>query len=212
MYKLLQKGVTGRLGRVISKLLADTKSRVRFQDQESAYFSITLGVGQGDPLSTILFDVFIDDLLVELDQQPIQHCIPIHTDTVQHVASLTYADDVNALSLTPAGLQSHINVISAWLFKWRSLPNVAKSKCMVFNPPKGEAPAAFYMRGTALECVSTYKYLGVHFQDDGSWAAHIHQVRLRMNRASLAGCSDSYLYPQPTFGLPLAVWGTLHDA
>ena len=68
MFKLLKKGVTGRLNRVVSQLLLKSQSRVRLEHHTSPYFPISLGVGQGDPLSTFLqlFDVYIDDLLEEL--------------------------------------------------------------------------------------------------------------------------------------------------
>lgn len=183
MYKLLKKGVTGRLGRVISRLLSGTQARVRFGDRESSYFPISLGVGQGDPLSTILFDIFIDDLLEELHSRPDEHGIPVNGESVTCISNLTYADDVNALSLSPEGLQGHIDTIDAWLYKWRSSPNVSKSKTMVFCPPPHAPPFVFRMRGCELECVSTYKYLGVFFQSDGSWTKHVQHVRAKMHRA-----------------------------
>ena len=66
MFKLLKKGVTGRLGRVVSQPLLKSQSRVRFEHHTPPYFPISLGVGQGDPL----FDVYIDDLLEELHTRP----------------------------------------------------------------------------------------------------------------------------------------------
>ena len=183
LYKLLQKGVRGRLGRVIAVLLSNTRSQVRFQDTKSEYFPITLGVGQGDPLSTILFDIFIDDLLSELHNRPKEHCIPLPGNEVDRIAALTFADDVNAMSASRAGLQGHINAIDGWLFKWRSLPSLSKSKVMIFNKHQDDEVSEFRMRGRVLEQVSLYKYLGVWFQGDGSWAAQTEHVRAQMNKA-----------------------------
>ena len=83
----------------------------------SAYFPISLGVGQGDPLSTFLFDVYIDDLLEELHTRPRQHCIALENPDTNVIAELTYADDLNALSLTPGGLQGHIDIVDSWLHR-----------------------------------------------------------------------------------------------
>ena len=60
---------------MVSQLLLKSQSRVRFEHHTLPYFPISLGVGQGDPLSTFMFDVYIDDLLEELHTRPAQHCI-----------------------------------------------------------------------------------------------------------------------------------------
>jgi hypothetical protein len=132
MYKLLRKGVDGRMGRVLLQMMSNTRSRVRIASSLSSYFDITLGVGQGDPLSTFLFDVFIDDLLEELHDRPVCSKIGFGDNLQTSVADLTYADDVNAMSLQPSGLQGHIDVIDVWLRKWRAAPNTEKSKVMCF--------------------------------------------------------------------------------
>ena len=50
------------------------------------YFDVTLGVGQGDPGSTFLFDVYIDDLLEELHSRPEDTKIPLGDDADTHAA------------------------------------------------------------------------------------------------------------------------------
>jgi hypothetical protein len=55
-----------------------------------------------------------------------------------------------------------------------------QSKVMVFHPKEGEScsvPAkdrrnAWTLGGIAIDQVSKYKYLGVVYQEDGSWQAH----------------------------------------
>jgi hypothetical protein len=57
--------------------------------------------------------------------------------------------------------------------------NFTKSKVMVFHPKEGEScsvPAkdrrnAWTLGGIAIDQVSKYKYLGVVYQEDGSWRA-----------------------------------------
>ena len=183
MFKLLKKGVTGRLGRVVSQPLLKSQSRVRFEHHTPPYFPISLGVGQGDPLSIFLFDVCIDDLLEELHTRPAQHCIEMEGQNDKCIAELPYAGDVNAMSLTPHGLQGHIDVVDSWLHGWRLSPNVTKSKTMIFNPAPGHPESAFTMRGVQLQAVQTFKYLGVHFHQDCTWTEHVQYVRGRMNKA-----------------------------
>jgi hypothetical protein len=127
-----------------------------------------------------LFDIFIDDLVAGLHDTCSEHGICMgQTD----VASLLYADDANALSFTPMackvdGLSTH------WLNKWRMQGNFTKSKVMVFHPGGGEScsvPAqdrnAWTLGGIAIDQVSKYKYLGVVYQEDGSWQAHAQGAR-----------------------------------
>ena len=87
------------------------------------------------------------------------------------------------MSASPAGLQGHIDTIDGWLFKWRSLPSLTKSKVMIFNRTAGAQVSEFKMRGRVLERVSSFKYLGVWFQENGSWAAQTESVLSKMNKA-----------------------------
>jgi hypothetical protein len=71
--KLLEKGVDGKLWRVLRDLVKST-SQVRVNGDLSE-FSLSAGVGQGDPLSTLLFDIFIDDLVAGLHDTCSEHGI-----------------------------------------------------------------------------------------------------------------------------------------
>jgi exonuclease III len=187
-YKLLEKGVDGKLWRVLRDLAVKSTSQVRVNGDLSEAFPLSVGVGQGDPLSTLLFDIFIDDLVAGLHDTCSEHGICMgQTD----VASLLYADDANALSFTPSGLQSLMDYIHTWLNKWRMQGNFQKSKVMVFHPKEGEScnvPAqdrlnTWTLGGIAIDQVSTYKYLGVVYQEDGSWVAHAQKALAKMQAA-----------------------------
>jgi hypothetical protein len=73
-----------------------------------------------------------------------------------------------------------MDYIHTWLNKWRMQGNFTKSKVMVFHPKEGEScsviPAkdrrnAWTLGGIAIDQVSKYKYLGVVYQEMGSWQA-----------------------------------------
>jgi hypothetical protein len=75
-------------------------SQVRVNGDLSEAFPLSAGVGQGTP--TLLFDIFIDDLVAGLHDTCSEHGICMgQTD----VASLLYADD-ECTFLHPNGLQS----------------------------------------------------------------------------------------------------------
>jgi hypothetical protein len=67
-----------------------------------------------------------------------------------------------------------VDYIHTWLNKWRMQGNFTKSKVMVFHPrSESAAPAkdrrnAWTPGGIAIDQVSK-EYLGVVYQEDGSW-------------------------------------------
>ena len=66
--KLWDLGVRGRMWRVIKRMYEASRSAVLLDGEKSASFSLEQGVAQGCSLSPILFSVFINDLLKEVEK------------------------------------------------------------------------------------------------------------------------------------------------
>ena len=66
--KLWDLGVRGRMWRVIKRMYEASRSAVLLDGEKSASFSVEQGVAQGCSLSPILFSVFINDLLKEVEK------------------------------------------------------------------------------------------------------------------------------------------------
>ncbi len=188
-FKLMEKGVKGKMWRVLLDMFGKARSTVRVGGELSTLFDLMVGVGQGDPLSTLLFDVFIDDLLVELHSMRAASGVRLASDAA--TVATTYADDVGCVSHEAHGLQASIDHIADWLNKWRMQPNVAKSAVMVFHPQDGQAasvPVAqrahtWTLNGHTLTQVESYKYLGVWFTENGSWDLHTSKALCKMRSA-----------------------------
>ena len=67
-YKLWDMGVKGKMWRVIRKMYEGYKSMVLLDGKKSEEFNVKQGVAQGCNLSPILFFVFINDLLKEVEE------------------------------------------------------------------------------------------------------------------------------------------------
>ena len=69
-YKLWDMGVKGRMWHVIKKMYNNMSSgsAVLLEGEKSDSFNVGQGVAQGCSLSPILFSVFINDLLKEVEQ------------------------------------------------------------------------------------------------------------------------------------------------
>jgi hypothetical protein len=121
--------VDGKLWRVLRDLAVKSTSSQGERGPVRS-FSLECGSRPRGPLSTLLFDIFIDDLVAGLHDTCSEHGICMgQTD----VASLLYADDANALSFTPMackvdGLHPHLAQQMA------DARNFTKSRVMVFHP------------------------------------------------------------------------------
>ncbi len=66
-HKLWNRGIRGKAWQYIRNMYATTTRAVRCGQHASEWFGIDLGTAQGDTLSCLLFDIYVDDLLREVD-------------------------------------------------------------------------------------------------------------------------------------------------
>ena len=130
----------------------------RWGDCISSRFTVSNGVRQGGIVSPILFNVFLNQLSVELNQSKIGCSINSHV--VNH---LFYADDSVLLAPSSKALQNLIHICCETYSKRFELTyNVKKTKVMCFKP-KNRSDLyipRFTLNGVNLDIVSMYKYLG----------------------------------------------------
>ncbi len=84
-------------------------------------FFVGKGVHQGGPLSSLLFQIYFDDLLK--DTQNSNNGVKVY-DT--EIASLSFADDMSLISLSRKELQKMVTIVYKYSTKWK----------FRFNPPK----------------------------------------------------------------------------
>ena len=101
---LVNRGAPGYLIPLINSLMVhQVQSRVLVNQEVSPWFSRTQGVLQGSPLSPILFNLFIDDLVTVLN--PIDQTLP---------TCLFYADDGSVITSRDTDTQSQLNIVYQW--------------------------------------------------------------------------------------------------
>ena len=128
-------------------------------------FSITNGVKQGAVLSSILFCIYIDDLIKRLRRNRTGSWI-----NGDFVGIIVYADDIVLLSPTLDGLQEMINTCSEYA-KYHNLsfstnhdPNKSKTKCMGFLKKK-RILRNMQLDNKNLPWVNSVRYLGTTITD-----------------------------------------------
>jgi hypothetical protein len=180
MYKLHAKGIGGRMWQMIRGMYKGATSAPRLDGQEGDRYDIRQGVAQGCPMSPVLFDIFIDDLLHEMNSSAPHNglWVTAHEDNAEgaHYASEGYADDISALADSPAKLQLLIDHMAKHGRLWRYAANTDKSKAMVFARGASAAAAAairhahtWTHEGRPIQLVSSYKQLGLMMSADCSW-------------------------------------------
>lgn len=156
-----------------------SQSRVKCKHFMSDPIEISKGVHQGNVLSPLLFNIFVNDLgdnMVTTDS-------PLINDA--KVSHLLYADDVLLLSTSEIGLQQNISKVNEFCKRWDLSINTDKSKVMIFskNGHVNKNHYKFVVDQNHLECVNQYKYLGVNVSANGKFLAAEKQLSLKASRA-----------------------------
>jgi hypothetical protein len=142
LFKLHRKGVRGKMWRVIHDLYTKCASAPRLDGHTAEPFPVSQGVAQGCPMSCILFDIFIDDLVASLQSDGTADGVPLTQSTgavTGTVCVLAFADDITTVSGTRGGLQRHIDRTHehSVLWKWSANTN----KCHAISFPASGTPA-----------------------------------------------------------------------
>ena len=140
---------------------------------KSEPWHMVMGVGQGDVLSPILFNCFIEGLGRHIASLPGYNGITVGAgaDAV-NVKELKYADDICNPADTPQQLQLVLNATVAWCDAWgMSLGmGMKKTEAVAFIPPRSVAAHAllplFTAKGVTVEWVLEYRYLGYTLRSD----------------------------------------------
>lgn len=161
--KLLQLGIGGNFFKVIKDMYMHSKFVVKKDNLISEEKYTYKGVRQGDGLSPILFNIFINDIDKIFDEKVTD---PICLETTK-LNCLLYADDLLLLSETEEGLQTCIDSLQNYCQTWKLQLNTDKTKIMIFSNKKVKYPK-FLFNGNEIEIVDEYKYLGILLTYNGN--------------------------------------------
>lgn len=146
---------------LIQSYLNDRSCYVYYNGFSSSTFTPSSGVPQGSNLGPLLFNIYINDLLLSLDCNV-----------------LAYADDLkiyNAIRTQSDAhcLQKNITTISEWCLKNKVSLNI--EKCAVLSFTRSPSPQLFdyNVANTSIPRVNLFKDLGVLFDPQLSFAPHI---------------------------------------
>ena len=67
-YRLLLYNINGKMYKAITTLYTNSIASVRLNGNMTDWFSVNSGVRQGDSLSTTLFNIYLNDLAVKINE------------------------------------------------------------------------------------------------------------------------------------------------
>ena len=165
MVKLKESGIGNLAYNVIKNMYTQSKAKlsVKIGNELSEPFKSKVGLYQGEILSPLLFNLYINDLTqiiynknepAELDNCPI-NC-------------LMYADDIVLISKSQEGLQRSLNSLNEYCNEWDLTVNTDKTKVVVFNKRGVLNKCPVTYQGKPLKVEQEFKYLGILLSANGN--------------------------------------------
>jgi sorting nexin-29 len=157
-------GVYGRILTVLQNLYTGVSLRVRVAGEVGESFGASVGVRQGDPLSPLLFGIFID----RFEKYLAHHCTQCGVSALQaggFLRALLYADDLTLLAQSKADLQQMLDCLQKFADMNLMTVNLKKSKLMAFGAVGRCKIGSGEIRygGEPLGVVQEFVFLGVTF-------------------------------------------------
>ena len=161
LYKLESRGVPTYILRLLSSELIGQCICVRWGSTHSDFFHIGNGVKQGGILSPLLFNIYMDDLSLQLHRQSIG--CSVGGTVVNH---MLYADDIVLFAPSAKGLQKLLDISHTYGCNYDIEYNPSKSSIMYIDSRKAGNARSMTIGGKILNVVTAFSYLGHIICDD----------------------------------------------
>ena len=162
--KLHKIGLGQKTINLLKGMYKNTYTSIIYKNKILPKIPTTKGVKQGDNLSPLLFNIFINDLPETLKKGI--------TDPVQlqgsSINSMLWADDIVLFSETKEGLQQCLDNLGNYCKEWKLEINFKKTKSIIFNKTgKNIKNNELKLNSIKIENVSSYPYLGFTISASG---------------------------------------------
>ena len=153
-HTLYSYGIKDHTWQILRKWYQSTTFTLLWNGEQSHSFNIKRGAKQGAVLSPLLYSLFVNDLLVQLEQSG----FGVRMGNTFCGAPM-YADDLTLIASSPEDLQSMIDIVAQYAKKWRYCLNPQKSKVVVFGSKAPPPFTSWSINVEKLEAVKKYLHL-----------------------------------------------------
>ena len=166
-HRILSYGIGGKLYDLIKSLYSRSTCAIKLGTNKTDTFSYRRGVRQGCILSPLLFNLFVNELPLSLNQNGTD---PFILPNGSKLNCLLYADDLVILSKSKQGLDKCLKILECFNTEWLLEINFKKTKIIIFQKT-GRKPKnlSFYINNTPIEIVQEYTYLGITITSSGTF-------------------------------------------
>jgi hypothetical protein len=155
LYKLIEANIDPKLCRVFKDMYDNFRCTVKIGNDFSDWINIYQGVQQGAPLSMWAYQMYINELLIEIEKSKlgakinnISICCP------------AYADDIALIALSNGKLQSLMDIAYDYSKKWRFTYNANKSEVMCYGKDKNQKEQTFWLGRNMVNVSNSCQHLG----------------------------------------------------
>ena len=161
--KLYQRGMCPYILRLLINMYIKQRMRVAWNGCYSDFFSISNGVKQGGVLSPLLFNVYVQDLVVELRK----YAIGCHVSGC-FTGVFAYADDVTLLAPSCQAINKMLMRCESYADRHDIIFNSSKTKCMLFSSVScnTQSKGCVMFMGSRLSFVNECTLLGIPISDN----------------------------------------------
>jgi len=153
---------------LLQDFLADRELQVRVGSELSSTKQIKSSVPQGSALSGLLFIAYINKV-AKVKLSPGASML-LYADDILLIKPLLSPGDVELLNLDVQNIADAISNLHLTL-------NESKTKFMVFSLKPDQVPEIkLSLNGAPIECVTTYKYLGITLDPSLNYSQHVQMV------------------------------------
>ena len=165
--KMEKYGVTGRMLSFLQGLYASSRIAVRTADRLSETVPLERGLRQGCPLSPILFNIFINDILRGTEEWG----VPVESAPAEtgNVSGLMFADDLVTIAPSRENLVELTQHLDRWACRNEMSFGVPKCGVMAVGTPQAgvkEWSERWLLAGQQVPVVESYTYLGMDIKPD----------------------------------------------
>jgi hypothetical protein len=161
--KLFEIGVSSKMLKILTAIYKNVSACIKSFSGLSEFFEVSLGLKQGEPLSPILFLLFVNDVACNMNFNALteydldQLCIFM----------LLFADDMVLFTTSPASLQAQLDNLYYYSQKWGLKINIKKTKICIFSKQRRTDNFEWNINNEVLEIVESFCYLGIKFTKNG---------------------------------------------